>query len=177
MPNLWSTTNRKVYEVFYGPRTVDLDFNRKVEEIKSAEIELANLQHVLHRFHHYQESHKDHASEISVFLANSYDSNSPYWAYTNEASIVNRELEKLHASYLENIANIGQTAKLWEIKLNDIKNNLKERDNLRFTHDHYDAKMEKYVKERNRRLERNSVESPRFIAAFERVIYIIFNFN
>jgi hypothetical protein len=48
MPNVWSTTSRHLYESFYGPRTVDTEFNSKVEEIKIAE---QNVERVKLLFH------------------------------------------------------------------------------------------------------------------------------
>ena len=34
MPNLWTKTTQMIYEAFKAPRTVDIEFNGKYEEIK-----------------------------------------------------------------------------------------------------------------------------------------------
>ena len=172
MPNIWSRTNRKIYEAFKGPRTVDSDFNKKVSAIKDEEKYLDHLQLIINRFHESRDTHKQHLLEINHFLLNCYDTNSYYWPYMNDIINTHKELEKLHDDYLENIMRITNLSKNLSAKLNQIKENVAERDRLRFIHDHYDEKMEKYVKERNKRLEASKGANLEFEKGFERVFYI-----
>jgi hypothetical protein len=169
MPNIWSRTNRKIYEAFKGPRTVDMDFNKKVEEIRREEKYLAHLQSIIERFHESRETHKMHLIEVNHFLINCYDTNSHYWPYMNDIILTHKELEKLHDNYIENVMQITYLSNELNNRLNSIRENIKERDRLRFIHDHYDEKMEKYVRERNRRLETGKTESVEFVQGFERV--------
>jgi uncharacterized coiled-coil DUF342 family protein len=173
MPNIWSRTNRKIYEAFKGPRTVDSDFNKKVEEIRREERYLEHLQTIIQRFHESRDTHKIHLIEINHFMMNCYDVNSHYWPYMNDIINSHKELEKLHDNYLENCMRITNLSNDLHVKLNAIRENIRERDRLRFIHDHYDEKMEKYVMERNRKSGSGKPESIEFVKGFERVnIYL-----
>lgn len=169
MPNIWSRTNRKIYEAFKGPRTVDTDFNKKVEEIRSEERYLEHLQTIIQRFHESRETHKLHLKEINHFMMNCYDMNSHYWPYMNDIVNTHKELEKLHDNYIENVMRTTNITSDLNVRLNAIRENIRERDRLRFIHDHYDEKMEKYVRDRNRRAESAKAEPIEFVHGFERV--------
>jgi hypothetical protein len=51
MPNLWSTAKQKISELFKGPRTKDIDFDAKVEQLKRVHESVSNLKYVYHNFH------------------------------------------------------------------------------------------------------------------------------
>ena len=44
MPNLWTKTTQMIYEAFKGPRTIDIEFNGKYEEIKILYLIKINIQ-------------------------------------------------------------------------------------------------------------------------------------
>ena len=50
MPNLWTNTTQKVYEVFYGPRTRDTEFDIKVDEMKMHEKSFLGIKAILFNF-------------------------------------------------------------------------------------------------------------------------------
>jgi hypothetical protein len=175
MPNIWSRANRKIYEAFKGPRTVDTDFNKKVNLIKEEEKYYDNIQLILNRLHISAETNKQHLLDINLFLMNCYDSNTYYWPKMNDIINTQKELEKLYDNYLENINRITSLSKNLSVGLNQIKENILERDRLRFIHDHYDEKMEKYFRERKKRLETSKSINIEFEKGFERVKSIIIN--
>jgi hypothetical protein len=43
MPNFWTKTTQMIYEAFKGPRTIDIDFNGKYEEIKIMVSQIKNI--------------------------------------------------------------------------------------------------------------------------------------
>jgi ribonucleotide reductase beta subunit family protein with ferritin-like domain len=50
MPNLFSTAYQKICETFSGPRTIDTEFNAKVEEMKVLERSLLQIKSIFPNF-------------------------------------------------------------------------------------------------------------------------------
>jgi hypothetical protein len=50
MPNLWSLTYQKICETFSGPRTIDIEFDAKVEEMKNLEKSLIQIKSIFPNF-------------------------------------------------------------------------------------------------------------------------------
>jgi hypothetical protein len=83
-----------------------------------------------------------------------------------EVVIVHHNLELLYDVMEQNMVKIMSMSVEWDKYFSEIKANLKNRDAMRFVYDHYDEKMEKLVKRRNRY---GSAESQKFLKTFERV--------
>jgi len=94
MPNIWSRTNRKIYEAFKGPRTIDTEFNKKILTVKDEEKYLDHLNFIMTRFHESREMYKQHLKDINHFFLNCYDAKSYYWPYMNDVINTHKELEK-----------------------------------------------------------------------------------
>lgn len=171
MPNFFSTANQKLFETFHGPRTVDTEFNAKVEEIKQAERNIYHLQTLLNKVPHYFHGVKDYLEVFTQVIDTSYDRNSTQFVYIDEISNIHRQLLKLYDIYTVNVYGIGQTTHDWSRNLEEVKKNIKERERLRLIHDHYDDKIESYVKRRNKHLEKHTTETSTFIEGFERVYF------
>jgi hypothetical protein len=169
MPNLWSRTNRKIYEAFKGPRTVDDEFNKKILTVKDEEKYLDHLDLIMTRIHESREMYKQHLTDINHFLINLYDANSYYWPYMNDIINTHKELEKLNENYLENISIITNISDDLSKKLTQIDENIKERERLRFIHDHYDEKIERYITEHDKRIKISNQENSEFMKRFQRV--------
>jgi len=60
--------------------------------------------------------------------------------------------------------------------LTQINENIKERERLRFIHDHYDEKIEGYIREHDKRLKIGDQENSEFMKRFQRVKNFIFIF-
>jgi hypothetical protein len=50
MPNLWTTTYQKICETFSGPRTIDIEFDAKIEEMKNLEKSLYQIKAMFPNF-------------------------------------------------------------------------------------------------------------------------------
>lgn len=169
MPNLWAKTSGKVYESFHGARTIDSEFNMKVEEVKQAERNMDGTRQLFRNFYGHFSGTKNFLSELYSTIGTSYDNNSPYWQYISEIIFVHQELERVFDVFAENIARLTHMTGDWDKYFNEIRANLKHREHLRFAYDHYDEKMEKLVKKRTGYLQSGKTESARFLAVFERV--------
>jgi hypothetical protein len=50
MPNLWSHTYQRVVEAFSGPRTKDIEFEAKIEEMKILERAIQQIKSIFPNF-------------------------------------------------------------------------------------------------------------------------------
>ena len=67
------------------------------------------------------------------------------------------------------MVSIGDTMSDWNKYYEDINNLYKQRENMRRIYDHYDEKMEKFIKIKEEKAFRNANETQQEIAKFERV--------
>ncbi len=65
---------------------------------------------------------------------------------------------------------IGANMSDWNKYYEDINNLYKQRDNMRRVYDHYDEKMEKFIKIRDEKAFKNIQETQTELTKFERVI-------
>lgn len=170
--HIWNTTSQRLYETFNGPRTIDSDFNMKVEETKLAERNMDSMRLLFANFYKHQSGIKVYLSQLYSTIGSSYDNQSPYWEFISEIIFVHQELERVFDVYAENIARVSHQTVEWDRYFSEIRANLKQREHLRFIHDHYDSKIEKLVIKRNQYLQKGKPESSRFLKVFERVNYI-----
>ncbi len=50
MPNMWTNIKQELKEAFAGPRTVDKEFDEKVEELHQMVNSVENLNRIYHNF-------------------------------------------------------------------------------------------------------------------------------
>jgi hypothetical protein len=169
MPNLWTTTNQKLYQAFHGPKVIDSEFNAKLEEVKLAEKNLHLFHGTISKFHHHHGGIKTYMHDFAMALEGLYDTNSLYYPYTSKIVQTHRDIAKLYDNYYQKVLQLHAGTLNWHRDLDILKDNVKERDRLRLIYEHYDDKIERFVRKRNYNLEHNKKESDRFLKAFERV--------
>lgn len=173
MPNFFTVTNQRIYEAFHGPKTIDTDFNMKLEQVKQADRNIYHLDQLLYRVPHYFHGIRDYYSTLCNIIDSTFEKDTSYYIYSSQITNIYKELFRLYEVYTANVQAYHNTTFDWMKMLEDVKQSIKERERLRLIHDHYDDKIENYVKRRNRHLEKNQQESASFIEAFERVRRII----
>jgi hypothetical protein len=169
MPNLWTQTTQKVYEVFYGPRTKDTEFDIKIDEMKVHENSFKGIKAILLNFQRNTQGIKNYCKDVYTYLSSVYGENSAYSAITNELCAIHKEIERLYDVMVEVVTNLAAQTGDWDKYFEEAKTHLATREVFRKTYDHYDMKMEKLVKVRNERLAKGLEESPKDIEVFERV--------
>jgi hypothetical protein len=65
MPNLWSNAKQAIYEAFKGPRTDDLDFESKVQELENMYISVENISNMYKNIQNHTEGLKYLYDDIS----------------------------------------------------------------------------------------------------------------
>lgn len=168
MPNLWTNTTRQIYETFSGPRTIDTEFNLKVEELKMTERNLANVQRLYKNFFKNTSGIKSFFEDVYATLGSIYDNGSLLWPIINEVAIVHQEAEVLYDILAENINKIVLVSNEWDKYFNEVRANLKVRDGARVIYDHYDRKLAGLVKRRQEKDRKGRGESARFVKHMER---------
>jgi hypothetical protein len=51
MPNFWSSATQKIYEIFKGPSTKDIEFDLKVQQLKSSANKIETVRSIYENFH------------------------------------------------------------------------------------------------------------------------------
>jgi hypothetical protein len=69
------------------------------------------------------------------------------------------------------MVSIGATMSDWNKYYEDINNLQKQRENMRRIYDHYDEKMEKFIKIRDEKAFKNVNETQPELTKFARVLY------
>ena len=78
MPNLWSNTKQTIYEALVGPRTIDLDFNDKLEELKNMYKSVEDITNIYKNIQKHLEGMKYIYMEIN-HLKDIFHKESPYY--------------------------------------------------------------------------------------------------
>ena len=170
MPNIWTNTSQKVYEIFYGPKTRDTEFDIKIDEMKMHEKSFLAIKAILYNFPKNTGGIKNMCRDVYNYLTATYGEGNPYAGLINEISNVHKEIERLYDNMTEQIRNIAGTTAQWDKYFEEARVNLVKRDNFRRTYDHYDEKMEKLVRTRNEKLYKRIQETPKEMERFDRVI-------
>lgn len=168
MPNFWTNTTQKIYEAIAGPRTCDVDFELKVDEVKLLEKYMTSIKSIYHNFYLNTNGVKTIYKDMYSLLA-VYDKNSPYWPLVNDIVNIYDQCDKQYDMMVEKVQEIDKIACQWDELYAEVKACINQREELRRTYDHYDEKLEKLVKLRNEKLAKNSEEKPSDITEFERV--------
>jgi len=169
MPNFLSSTWNHIYEAFTGPKTVDEEFDLKLEECKMVERNIHNIQRLFREHSLKVSGMREWLVDFYSSIGAIYDNNSPLYPVVNEILLVHQELERLLFRLSENINTINLASNEWDKYFAEVRGHQKLRIEHRFVYDHYDRKMERLVQRRNKMISKGKeAESPRFVKLFER---------
>jgi len=169
MPNLFTTTTRRLYEAFYGVRTKDTEFDIKVEEMKGCEKSFQSIKNIFSNFFGSTKGIKIMCKDVYSSLTLAYSDTSPYYNFIVETTQIFQEVERLYDCLAEFISILANQTVEWDRIFEDSKKNVALREQFRMTYDHYDEKLEKLVKARNDKAQRNQNETQKEIEKFDRV--------
>lgn len=174
MPNFWSNTTQKIYEIFQGPRTKDTEFDAKVEEMKMHEKSLMGLKGMFANFYKNTQGIKSMCKDVYTSLGLPYSENSPYFQFSNEVVKTHQEIERLYDILAEVIGNLSTQTAQWDKYFFEAKENITRREEYRRVYDHYDEKLEKLVFNRNEKFNKGIEENQKELDLFERVFKYIY---
>jgi hypothetical protein len=83
MPSIWSNAKQAIMEILTGPRTVDTEFNDKLNELKDMVHTVENIIRIYHNFHYHTEGLKKVSVDISC-LKLIYPESNPYSNIIND---------------------------------------------------------------------------------------------
>ena len=168
MPNKWTKATQAIYEFFNGPRTVDTEFNLKVEELNSIMNSMKTITTIIKNFPNQTMGLKNFCESIYNNLKESYKGNSIYIPFIIDVCDSHKKIETSYLNLCENINKIQKGNLEWKNKFDEVQNSLINREEARKVYDHYDEKMEKLVKDRNNKLSKGENEDIKDIEKFER---------
>jgi hypothetical protein len=169
MPNLWTKTTQIIYEAFKGPRTVDIEFNGKYEEIKLMVLQIKNISLTIKSFPQKLLGFKDLCTEVCQHLIKPYPNDSIYYPQINAIILAHKEMINCYQECSNTLSNLSGTTSEWQKIFAEVKTNLKKREEARKVHDHYDEKMEKLINEKHKKMENKEEETDEEIQKFDRV--------
>lgn len=178
MPGIWKKATQKLYETFMGKRTKDLEFESKAEELKLMEKSVMGIKLAYHNFAKNTQGYKQFCKDMYSSLSGIYDFESPYRPIINEMVEAYQLSEKQYDDMATKVQEIDKIASQWDSIYVEVKKAINQRNELRTIYDHYDAKFEELVIERNQKLSENKKETQQEIQMFERVnIFINYRMN
>ena len=168
MPNVWSTILQQAYECFNGPRTIDYEFEKKVQELKLAKERMLQIRTTILSFP--QRTGGIQAICLDIFNSFSlpFEKDKCFYGFIDDVCNAHKALEKAYVTCKEKIEKIGMDIACWDAAFQEVENNLKQREENRKVYDHYDEKMSKMVKERNEKFAKGRAETEKEIESFER---------
>lgn len=169
MPNLWTKTTQNIIEAFSGPRTKDIEFDRKVEEMKKIEKAIIILKSAFQNVVNSTLSLKNLCREVYGCIRSIYDKNTPYHEIAVDIFETHVEIEKQFENFLKSVNNIHLRTSEWSQMFAITKPLLQQREEKRKHFDHYDEKLEKLYKAKLDRIRRKVSESSKDIELLERV--------
>ena len=159
MPNFWSTTTQMIYEAFNGPRTVDIEFNAKVKELKDAVSEMKGINGLVQNLPKALEKYKMYCSILQKNLMQGYKANSIYFPSINDIITAHKNIEQNYNKLCNSLKNINTINDQWNILFKDANESLSKREEARSVYDHYDEKMEELVKSRFGKMKSGQTET------------------
>ena len=168
MPNLWTKTTQMIYEAFKGPRTVDIEFNGKYEEIKIMVSQIKNISLTIKSFPEKLNGFKQLCTEICQHLIKPYSNDSIYFSQITSITSAHKDMIKCYDECSAILGKLSGSTEEWHKTFSDVKLNLKKREEARKIHDHYDEKMEKLIEEKHKKMENNEEETEEEIQKFDR---------
>lgn len=170
MPNLWTSTTQNIFEAFQGPRTKDDHFTLKMEEVKRLQKGISFVKCTLENVKENSEGIKKIYSEISESLFYLFDKKSKFFKILNNILDTNDDLIKIHEKFNTSVSQLISRTSEWDQIFSRIKNSFNDRENKRKIFDHYDEKMEKLIKNKAEKIQKNIPENKKDIELYERVI-------
>lgn len=169
MPNLWTKTTQTIYEFVYGPRTRDVEFDSKVEEVNVVFNHVMEISRTIANFPQRTSGLQQFCQDIHSKFHLAYAQNTVYYPFIKEVCDTHKSLENAYVKCKETISALSQMSNEWNKLHAEVKQNLLHRQKAREVYDHYDEKMEKLVRTRNDKLSKHINESPKDIEKFDRV--------
>ena len=158
---------QSVYESFYGPRTVDYDFDKKVQELKLIKEKIFQIRAIINSFPQRILPFKSMFEEISSIFGLAFDKNTKYYGFMDDVCESHRALLKAYVDCCNNMVKVSNECNDWDNKFIEVENDIKRKNELRKKYDHYDEKMEKLVKERTAKYNKGKSETESEIQRFE----------
>lgn len=175
MPNLWTKTTQIIYEAFKGPRTVDIEFNGKYEEIKLIVQQIKNISLTIKSFPQKLNGFKEFCTEICQHLIKPYPNDNIFYPQISAIVSAHKEMINCYQDCSNVLGNLSGATSEWQKIFSEVKINLKKREEARKVHDHYDQKMEELINEKYKKMQNNQEETEEEIQKFDRVSKIVFN--
>ena len=174
MPNLWSKTYQAIYEAFKGPRTVDIEFNGKVAELKLIVQHIKNITLTIKSFPQKLQGFKDFCSEICKNLLKPYPNNVSYFEQVSKISEAHEKMIQCYQNCAQTLGNLTAATAEWSKLFAEVKSMTKQREEARKVHDHYEEKMEELIKAKYEKNKSGQQESNEEIQKFDRVRKILY---
>lgn len=165
MPNFWTKTTQFFDEALNGPRTNNAEFIRKKDEIKRIENGLSSLKHLLSNFASQTNQIKNLFQNISSIISNIYIDCPEYESITNEIINAHQEMITFYGAYVDKMAGLNAQAGNMKEMFKEANKALEQREEKRKVFDHYDEKLEKIKKKKNRDYEYQRRNEEKFIKA------------
>ena len=165
MPNFWTKTTQFFDEALNGPRTNNAEFIRKKDEIKRIENGLSSLKHLLSNFASQTNQIKNLFQNISSIISNIYIDCPEYESITNEIINAHQEMITFYGAYVDKMAGLNAQAGNIKEMFKEANKALEQREEKRKVFDHYDEKLEKIKKKKNRDYEYQRRNEEKFIKA------------
>lgn len=169
MPNFWTTTTQAIYEAFNGPRTVDVEFDTKVKELKKVVKEMKEINGILRSLPARLEPFRGFCNGVCKALTNGYPKECNYSQVIKSIVDEHAEMEKKYFTLKEDISKIKSASNTWQNLFKEVNEQLDKRETARKTYDHYDEKLEDLVKERNKKMDKGKDETHEEMQKFDRV--------
>lgn len=165
MPNFWTKTTQFFDEALNGPRTSNAEFTKKKDVIKRIESGLSSLKSLLSNFASQTNQIKNLFQNISSIISNIYINCPEYESITNEIISAHQEMITFYGAYVDKMAGLNAQAGSIKEMFKEANKALEQREEKRKVFDHYDEKLEKITKKKNRDYEYQRRNEEKFIKA------------
>ena len=173
MPNLWSVAKQNICEFFIGPRTKDVEFDKKVEELKKVNRSISELQNFYNNFHQNTKEYVTFNMDISHRLINVYESESIYSKTIDKIIDVHHQARLRYHDLIVGTNSIKEVGLFWDKNYLEVWNIIEKRDQARKAYDHYEQKLEILMNKRSSRLSNGEVETLQESEYYENVNLLI----
>ena len=149
----------QISEVISGPKTKDIDFDLKLEEMKTTEKNILNLRSFLPKLSSFSSSSAKLFKEFSEAIRAVYGKNSICSNIGNEIADCNLHIERLFDDFANYNNEIYKSTNQWSTLFDNAKASIKEREESRKKFDKYLDKITKLEKTKAEKLKKNSFET------------------
>ena len=168
MPNIWTKTTQLIYEAFKGPRTVDIEFNGKDEEIKLIVLHIKNISLTIKSFPQKLLRFKELCTEICQHLIKPYPNDSIYYPQINAIISAHKDMINCYQECSNTLSNLSSATSEWQKIFAEVKANLKKEKNLE---KYMITMMKKWklINDKYKKMQNNEKETDEEIQKFDRV--------